>query len=249
MLHRTHPFAPSAQRIGSGCVRLVPLPGVFQPISDSMMLAEQLTRERVGPGRSVLDLCTGSGMLAIKAAQLGSDRVTAVDVSRRSVFTVRLNARLNGVRVNAVRGDLFEPVRAQRFDVIVSNPPYVPGEPDAVPGRGRSRAWEAGPRGRLFLDPICAQAAEYLNPGGVILLVHSVICSEQETVEALEANGLTTTIAQRHRGPLGPRMSERADWLRQRGLLDGQPCEDVILVRGEMPHTQSPVQTADSRAA
>jgi release factor glutamine methyltransferase len=214
-----------------------------------MMLAEQLTRERVGPGRSVLDLCTGSGMLAIRAAQLGSDRVTAVDVSRRSVFTVRLNARLNGVRVNAVRGDLFEPVRGQRFDVIVSNPPYVPGEPNAVPGRGRARAWEAGPRGRLFLDPICAQAAEYLNPGGVILLIQSVICNEQETVEALETNGLTTTIAQRHHGPLGPRMSERVAWLRARGLIDNESHEEVILVRGEMPNAQSPVHTTDSRAA
>jgi release factor glutamine methyltransferase len=164
------------------------------------------------------------------------------------VFTVRLNARLNGVRVDVQRGDLFKPVRGQRFDVIVSNPPYVPGELDAVHPRGRARAWEAGPRGRVFLDRICAQAARHLNAGGVILLVQSVICSEQETVDALQANGLTTMITQRHRGALGPLMSERAAWLRERGLLDGER-EDVIVVRGEMPDSQSPVQTVGSRAA
>ena len=54
--------------------------------------------------------------------------VTAVDISRRAVLTARLNARLNGVRVRALRGDLLAPVAGEGFDLIVSNPPYVPAE-------------------------------------------------------------------------------------------------------------------------
>jgi release factor glutamine methyltransferase len=227
-------------------VRLLPLPGVFQPISDSMMLADRLAEEPIGPGSSVLDLCTGSGVLAITAAKLGASRAVAVDVSRRAVATAWLNARLNGVRITALRGDLFAPVGDERFDVIVSNPPYVPGELEAVPSSGLARAWEAGPDGRLFLDRICAGVSAHLKPGGVVLLVHSVICAEDETLRALAAAGLETAVVRREPGTLGPLMRQRAAWLRQRGLLGDAEHEEVIIVRGQLPRAapQSVVQMA-----
>src|SRR3712207_7276935 len=96
------------------------LPGVFKPISDSEFLADCLREQTLPPRATVLDLCTGSGILAITAALRGA-RPVAVDVSRRAVLTVRLNARLNGVKVRAVRGDLFGAVGEQRFDAIVSH--------------------------------------------------------------------------------------------------------------------------------
>ncbi|MBV9801598.1 MAG: methyltransferase, partial [Solirubrobacterales bacterium] len=148
-------------------MRLLPLPGVFQPPSDSYMLADQLRRERLGPGASVLDLGTGSGHLAVVAALAGASAV-AVDVSRRALISARLNAALNGVRVTALRGDLFAPVAGRRFDVIVSNPPYLPHPGEALPQRGLARAIDAGPRGRAFLDRICAQAAGHLAPRGLL---------------------------------------------------------------------------------
>src|SRR3712207_6542112 len=82
------------------------------------MLADVLRQETLRPGSRVLDVCTGSGLLALTAARRGVRDVTAVDVLRRSVLTVRLNARLNGVRVRALRGSLFEPVPGEAFDVI-----------------------------------------------------------------------------------------------------------------------------------
>lgn len=211
-------------------MRLLPLPGVFQPPSDSYMLADQLRRERLGPGVNVLDLCTGSGHLAVVAALAGAS-ATAVDVSRRAMFSVRLNALLNGVRVRALRGDLFGPVAGQRFDVIVSNPPYLPHPDEELPQRGLARAVDAGPRGRAFLDRICADVAGYLAPGGVLLLVHSTVCGERDTLEALEARGLSAEVVFRHRGPLGPLLTARVDWLRARGLLLPGDQEDVIVVR------------------
>ena len=131
---------------GSGAMRLLPVPGVFQPLSDSHMLADHLRRERLGPGVSVLDLCAGSGLLALVAARRGA--TAAVDVSRRAVLSVRLNAALNGVKVTALRGDLFAPVAGRRFDVIVSNPPYLPAPGRGASARGLARAVDAGPRGR-----------------------------------------------------------------------------------------------------
>ncbi len=217
-------------------MRLFPLPGVFQPPSDSFMLADQLRRERLGPGVNVLDLCTGSGHLAVVAALAGASAV-ATDVSRRAVLSARLNALLNGERVTALRGDLFEPVAGRRFDVIVSNPPYLPHPDEELPQRGLRRAIDAGPRGRAFLDPICARVGDHLTPGGVLLLVHSSVCGERETVEALSDHGLSAEVVFRHRGPLGPLLRARVDWLRAQGMLLPGDEEDVIIVRGQAPST------------
>lgn len=211
-------------------MRLLPLPGVFQPPSDSYMLADQLRCERLGPGVNVLDLCTGSGHLAVVAALAGASAV-AVDVSRRAMLSVRLNALLNGVRITALRGDLFAPVAGRRFGVIVSNPPYLPHPDEALPRRGLARAIDAGPRGRAFLDRICAQAGDHLAPGGVLLLVHSTVCGEQDTLDALAARGLRAEVVFRHRGPLGPVLSARVEWLRAQGMLLPGDQEDVIIVR------------------
>ena len=215
-------------------MRLLPLPGVFQPPSDSYMLADQLRRERLGPGVNVLDLCTGSGYLAVVAALAGSPTV-AVDVSRRAVLSARLNGLVNGVRVKALRGDLFAPLAGRRFDVIVSNPPYLPHPDEELPERGLARAIDAGPRGRAFLDRICAQVGDHLTPGGVLLLVHSSVCGELETLGALAARGLRADVVYRHRGPLGPRLQARVDWLRAQGMLLEHDEEEVIIVRAQAP--------------
>src|SRR5918999_4804217 len=101
--------------MNTDAVRLLTLPGVFAPISDSRFLADVLREQTLPLRASVLDLCTGSGILAVTAALRGARSVTAVDVSRRAVLTARLNGRLNGVRVRGIRGDLFDAVRGQRF--------------------------------------------------------------------------------------------------------------------------------------
>lgn len=195
------------------------------------MLARALERELAAPGARTLDLCTGSGVLTISAARCGAD-ATAVDVSRRAVLTVRANALLNGVRVRAHRGHLFEPVDGERFDVIASNPPYVPSPDPDVPRRGASRAWAAGHDGRIVLDQICRGAAAHLRPGGVVLLTHSSLIDEQATIDLLAATGLDAEVVVRERGPLGPLMQEQ----RRRGTIPADVDEeDVVVVRATAP--------------
>jgi release factor glutamine methyltransferase len=213
-------------------VRLVTPPGVFKPISDTWLLAEALDREPLPPTARVLDLCSGSGALAIRAALAGPRAVTAIDVSRRSVLAIRLNAALNGVEVRALRGDLFAPVAGERFDAIVSNPPYVPAPTDELPATGPARAWDAGRDGRALLDRICAQARDHLTPQGVLLVVHSSLLGIDRTTARLRDHGLTADVAARQRGPLGPLMRARRAHLEATGLLTPQADhEDVLVIR------------------
>ena len=197
------------------------------------MLAEALACDPRTPGAHVLDLCTGSGVLAVSAARAGAARVDAVDVSRRAVVTARLNAALNGVTVHARRGDLLEPF-PHRFDLIVSNPPYLPGD-DELPGHGPQRAWEGGGDGRRLIDRILRDAPCHLNPGGSLLMVHSSVCGVDATLHGLRAAGLEPAELRRQRGPLGGLLGARAGELRQRGLLaPGQDTEDVVVLEGRV---------------
>jgi release factor glutamine methyltransferase len=212
-------------------VRIITPPGVFRPLSDTRLLADQACA--LASGARVLDVCTGTGHLAVAAALAGARRVVAVDVSSRAVLAARLNARLNGVRVDVHRGDLLCPIDRERFDLVISNPPYVPAVDGGVPDRGPQRAWDAGSDGRALLDRLIAGVPRVLAPGGTLLLVHSSVCGETATLSALAAAGLRPSVVARRPGPLGPRLAGRAGVLRERGLLaNGQVEEELLVVAG-----------------
>jgi release factor glutamine methyltransferase len=152
--------------------RIIDVPGVYSPGNDSRLLAEALAIEDL-KGADVLDLCTGSGFLAITAAKMGARSVTAVDISWRAVATARVNALLNRVRVQVRHGHLFDALPdGRRYDVIVTNPPWVPAAAHGLPSSGAEQAWDAGRSGRVLIDWICGEAPSRLRPGGVLLVVH-----------------------------------------------------------------------------
>jgi ribosomal protein L3 glutamine methyltransferase len=126
--------------------------------------------------RRVLDLCTGSGCLAILAAMHFPDAtVDAVDISRDALAVARINVRDHALedRVRLLRGDIFAPVEGERYDLILANPPYVdaPGMA-ALPPECRHeprRAFAGGADGLKFVRRIIAEAPRHLPPGGGLL--------------------------------------------------------------------------------
>jgi release factor glutamine methyltransferase len=232
-------------------MRIFTPPGVFQPRSDSLMLADAVRRVTLDPRAKVLDLCSGSGVVAVTAAMRGVRSVTAADVHRLSLWTVRFNARINRTRIRTARGSLFEPVAGERFDLITANPPYIPEPPDIAPEKD-DRCWNAGPDGRAILDRLIDQLPEHLTDTGQVLLVHSNVCGIKETLDRLEAVGLAPSIVQRQRGPLGPIVRSRVDYLISEGLIPGPRLEEeVVVIRGQYARDRAsrlrPMRAGESR--
>ena len=220
---------------------LLRLPGTYPAQGDTHLLAGTLRRRGLAEGRRVLDLCTGTGALALASAAAGAREVVAVDLSRRVAWNARINAALARANVEVRTGDLFEPVSGERFDLVTVNPPYVPAASDELPRRGIARSWDAGVDGRALLDRICAGVSGVLAPGGVLLLTHSVLADERRTLEQLDAADLDAEVVERVDEPFGPVMRRRAEMLRRRGLLvPGQQSEELVViearVRAEASH-------------
>jgi ribosomal protein L3 glutamine methyltransferase len=126
--------------------------------------------------KSVLDLCTGSGCLAILAAmRFPKAKVDAVDLSSAALQVAERNVRDHRLkrRVTLFRGDVFEPVAKRRYDLIMANPPYVDAKGMAgLPAECRhepSLAFDGGPDGLDIVRRIIDEAANHLKPRGGLL--------------------------------------------------------------------------------
>ncbi|MEV0038002.1 HemK2/MTQ2 family protein methyltransferase [Streptomyces sp. NPDC050804] len=224
-------LSPTQSALG----KVLTLPGVYAPQSDSLLLACAVRREGVRPGMELLDVGTGSGALAVYAARMGA-RVTAVDIGRRAVLTTRLNALLAHQHVTVRRSDLAASLPGRSFDVVISNPPYVPAPGRLPPCGGAARAWDAGQDGRALVDRICDTAPGLLRSRGVLLMVHSRLCDPAQTLLRLFGAGLRATVSDRTYVPFGPVIRGRLAWLRQRGLLGPyENEEELVVIRAEKP--------------
>ncbi len=221
---------------------LLRLPGSYPVQADTWLLADTLRELDLASGATVLDMCTGTGALAVVAGLDGAASVTAVDISVRSAANAWINSRWHGVPTRVVQGDLFEALPAgEKFDLVVSNPPYVPTL-RARPSRHRqSRAWDAGRDGRLLLDRICVDAFTWVRPGGTMLMVHSAVSGEARSLERLAENGFTASTIRRRMVPFGPVMHARAEMMRRDGLLAPDQVEEELVV------IQATRTTADDR--
>lgn len=175
------PVAYLTGRRGFWTLDLAVGPETLIPRPETERLVE-LALERVAQGTParLLDLGTGSGAIALALArERPRAEVTATDRSSGALDIARRNARDHGIaNVHFARGDWFEPVAGARFDLIVSNPPYIAaGDPHLARGDLRfepAAALASGEDGLDALRAIAAGAPGHLRPGGWLLVEHGL---------------------------------------------------------------------------
>lgn len=160
---------------------------VLIPRQDTETLVEEALKV-VRPGMKVLDMCTGSGCILISILKNIVDvEGFGYDISKQAINVAKENAKLNNVNATFERSDLFEDV-SETFDVIVSNPPYIPT--DAIGGLMPEvavyepmQALDGKEDGLHFYRRIIEAASQYLNPGGKLLF--EIGHDQGESVSAL----------------------------------------------------------------
>jgi len=150
---------------------------VLIPRQDTETLVEAALIElRQRPGSpALLDLCAGSGCVGLSLASLAPNaRITLADISPEALEVARANQKNLGVKAELRQGDLFNAVGRERFDIIASNPPYIPtGELSGLQREVRFEpriALDGGADGLDFYRRIAEGAVDHLNPGGAIFL-------------------------------------------------------------------------------
>ena len=168
---------------------------VLIPRQDTETLVELVLAEQTDPRKRVLDLCTGSGCIAVAVKHLRPDaQVWASDLSEDVLTVARLNADYHQADICFVQSDLLEDI-PERFDLIVSNPPYIETaeiEDLAVQVRDYEprMALDGGADGLAYYRRILRTAGSRLHPKGRLLL--EIGCGQGQTVSALAAeNGWT----------------------------------------------------------
>jgi HemK-related putative methylase len=170
------------------------IPSVFNPkvLRTGEFFASQIDARLVDSDAEVLDMGTGSGICAVAAAR-HARRVVAVDINPEAVRCARINALLNHLehKIDVKHGDLFAPVLAERFDIVLFNPPFLVG----TPRDDRDRAWRSNDVAERF----AAGLGSHLKLGGFALVLLSSFGEAPVFLEAFRQGGFAISVLARRR--------------------------------------------------
>lgn len=161
---------------------------VLIPRQDTETLVEEALKV-VRPGMKIMDMCTGSGCVLISILKNAHDiEGIGYDISKQAINVAKENAKLNEVPAVFERSDLFEDVVENDFDVIVSNPPYIPTDviatlmPEVAEFEPRE-ALDGKGDGLYFYSKILEQCKNYMKPDGYVLF--EIGCTQGDSVSTM----------------------------------------------------------------
>jgi HemK-related putative methylase len=166
---------------------------------ESLLLAKWASAK---PGECVLDIGTGAGVIALKLAHHGAAKVIATDVNPRVAEYFRFNSELNGLTSNVeyVHSDVFDGINGERFDVIVSNPPFAP-----VPEQARYFLHSDGGKfGTTLVERLAREWHDHIRPEGrVYLFTLSLGCATNWRIRKFFTDAGMTPIYRTPALPIG----------------------------------------------
>lgn len=151
---------------------------VLIPRQDTEILVEEALKvcEQFSGGEKILDMCTGSGCIAVSVKRFSKKEVdvTAVDISEEALKVAERNAATNQCDIDFVQSDLFEQLQGKAYDMILSNPPYIKsGEIMSLMEEVRDYepvlALDGAENGLKFYEAITKEAVKFLKPGGYLI--------------------------------------------------------------------------------
>jgi release factor glutamine methyltransferase len=164
---------------------------VYEPSDDSFLLAENLM---VGKNDKVLEIGTGTGIIAITASKIAKN-VVATDINYDALEIAEKNIKSNKIKnIELKFGDLFNPVKNEKFDLILFNTPYLPTASDEILEDDLNYAFDGGNDGRKIIDPFLNQIKDHLNENGKVQLVQSSLSDIKKTMDKLLDLGFITEI-------------------------------------------------------
>ena len=166
---------------------------VYVPAEDSYLLADNL---EIKKGASVLEIGTGSGIVAMYASRL-SDNITVTDINFDACELARKNFEDNGIEnIEILFGNMFEPVESRKFDVILFNTPDLPTDDGDVIDDTLNYAFDGGLNGRTVIDLFLDEVGNHLNDGGIVQMIQSSLSGNEETLQRLDELGFIAEIAE-----------------------------------------------------
>jgi len=139
---------------------------VYKPGEDTYLLLNYLEKQDL-EDKKFLDMGTGNGKIALKAAKKGA-KVTAADINSEAINYARQKAKQKGLKIEFVESDLFENIE-DKYDIIAFNPPYLPGKK----GLGDEKIWRGGEKGIETTEQFLNAVNDYLRPSGSAFVIAS----------------------------------------------------------------------------
>ena len=169
---------------------------VLSPRQETELVVEEAIKElKKLPKSKALDLMTGSGAIATTLALETSSTVFATDVSKSALEIAKRNAKTHGAKIKFIESDIFKGLKKEKFDLIISNPPYIPTKDlltldEEVKKYDPILALDGGEDGLIFYREIANESPNFLKNNGILVL--EIGYNQGESVKKLLQKNLTS---------------------------------------------------------